>query len=172
MNRLVREDAAVHQRVRAHMKIRILKTAWAGRLSRGGFRLFPLAVTALVLTAVAVAAWGWLRHVNAERLEVYGTVPDFSLVECSGRTVTRAALLRKVSVVDFFYTRCPDTCPLQSAHLARLQAELSGVPDVLLVSITVDPDHDTRAVLSEYAARFRAAVPRSLTGRPQCDLRR
>ncbi len=144
------------------MKIRVLKTAGAGRLSRGGSRLIPLAVTALVLTAVAVAAWGWLRHVNAERLEVYGTVPDFSLVERSGRTVTRAALLRKVSVVDFFYTRCPDTCPLQSAHLARLQAELSGVPDVLLVSITVDPDHDTRAVLSEYAARFRAEPSRWL----------
>ncbi len=144
------------------MKIRILETAWAGRFSRGGFRLFPLAVTALVLTAVAVAAWGWLRHVNADRLEVYGAVPDFSLVERSGRTVTRAALLRKVSVVDFFYTRCPDTCPLQSAHLARLQAELSGVPDVLLVSITLDPDHDTRAVLSEYAARFRAEPSRWL----------
>jgi protein SCO1/2 len=45
---------------------------------------------------------------------------------------------------------------LQSAHLARLQADLAGIADVRLVSITVDPDHDSPRVLSAYAARFHA----------------
>lgn len=126
--------------------------------ARGPVRWRPWSavVVALVLIGAAVVIWPRLGGFRAPPLPVYGTVPEFSLVERSGRMVTRSDLLGKVSVVDFFYTRCPDTCPLQSAHLARLQAELAGTPDLLLVSITVDPDFDDRAVLSSYAARFRA----------------
>src|SRR5262249_13570910 len=109
-----------------------------------------------MLVAAASAFRTWRRAAPAEPPVTYGTVPDFSLVERSGRRVTRSDLLGNVSVVDFFYTRCPDACPLQSAHLARLQTELSGTPDVLLVSITMDPDHDTPAVLASYASRFHA----------------
>jgi cytochrome oxidase Cu insertion factor (SCO1/SenC/PrrC family) len=111
------------------------------RFARGRIHRFVLAMTGLVLAALGLAAWQWLRHANADRLEVYGKVPEFSLGNAAGRR---------------------DTCPLQSAHLARLQAELSGIPDVLFVSITVDPDHDSRAVLSEYAARFHAQPDRWL----------
>src|SRR5262249_56757143 len=56
----------------------------------------------------------------------------------------------------FFYTRCTDSCPLQSAQQARLQADLGGARDLLLISITVDPDHDDRDALASYAARFHA----------------
>jgi protein SCO1/2 len=123
--------------------------------------LLSVVLACLVLVAGA-GAWAWWQRPVAEPLPVYGTVPDFSLSERSGRTITRAALLGKVSVVDFFYTRCPDVCPLQSAHLARLQRELAGVPDAQLLSITVDPDHDTPAVLSAYAQRFDADPARWL----------
>jgi protein SCO1/2 len=116
---------------------------------------WPLVIASLFVGA-GVAARTWRSAVPAEQLVIYGTVPDFSLLERSGRSVTRSDLLGKVSVVDVFYTRCPDACPLQSAHLAKLQGELSGVRDALLVSITVDPDHDTPAVLASYAARFHA----------------
>lgn len=96
-----------------------------------------------------------------ERLEVYGEVPDFGLTERSGRRITLADLRGKVWVANFFYTECTDTCPLQSAHMAQLQADLTD-PDVRLVSISVDPEHDTPEVLSEYAARFRADPDRWL----------
>jgi protein SCO1/2 len=108
-------------------------------------------------------AWtfGWSVSSNQsqgalETLGEYGEVPDFALTERGGRQVTRADLLGKVWIVDFFYTECPDTCPLQSANMARLQDALAQEPDVCLVSISVDPEHDTPEVLSEYAARFGA----------------
>jgi protein SCO1/2 len=87
--------------------------------------------------------------------------------------ITRADLLGKVSVVNFFYTRCGDSCPLQSANLARLQADLRGESDLMLISITVDPDHDDRAALTSYAARFHADPSRwlFLTG-PRRDIYR
>ncbi|MCI0483959.1 MAG: SCO family protein [candidate division NC10 bacterium] len=95
-----------------------------------------------------------------ETLEVYGPVPEFSLIERSGKRVTLSDLLGKVWVVDFFYTRCPDTCPLQSANMARLQAEFAEEADLRLVSVSVDPAYDTPRILSTYAKRYRADAGR------------
>jgi len=97
-----------------------------------------------------------------EKLEIYGQVPDFSLTERSGGRITLADLAGKVWIANFVYTECTDTCPLQSANMVQLQAELVGEEDVRLVSISIDPEHDTPAVLSKYAARFRADPDRWL----------
>jgi|SRR3990172_2969188 len=91
-----------------------------------------------------------------ETLEVHGEVPDFTLIERSGRRVTRPDLLEHVWVANFIYTQCKETCPLQSAQMARLQSEFSGEEDLRLVSISVDPVHDTPEVLSRYAEQFLA----------------
>ncbi len=93
---------------------------------------------------------------RSPRLPVYSSVPEFSLIERSGRKVKRTEFLGKIWVVNFFYSHCPDTCPLQSAEMARLQADLATESDVRLVSITVDPQRDTLQVLSRYADRFGA----------------
>jgi protein SCO1 len=132
----------------------------------------------LVAMGAGLAAWpslggrltrtfGWSTSSNQsqgalEALGEYGQVPDFALTERSGRQVTRADLLGKVGIVDFFYTECPDTCPLQTANMARLQDDFAQEPDVRLVSISVDPEHDTPEVLAEYAARFGADPDRWL----------
>jgi protein SCO1/2 len=87
---------------------------------------------------------------------MYGEVPDFALMERTGRTVTRADLLGKVWLATFIYTECTETCPLQSAQVARLQAEFGAQPDLVLVSITVDPERDTPAILRAYAERYGA----------------
>jgi len=97
-----------------------------------------------------------------EALAVYGRIPDFALIERSGRQITLADLRGKVWIVYFFYTECPDTCPLQSTRMAWLQDELAPEPDVRLVSISVDPEHDTPEVLVEYAARYGADPDRWL----------
>ena len=92
----------------------------------------------------------------------YGSAPDFSFIERSGRRVERAEFLGRIWVVDLIYTRCPDTCPLQSAEMARLQAEFVNEADIRLVSITIDPTRDTPGVLSRYAKRFEADPKRWL----------
>jgi protein SCO1/2 len=133
----------------------------------------------LALALIAVVGFGtWtvlLRgrasrqtlSVTPELPPAYGSVPEFSLIERSGRRIERGELLGRVWVVDLIYTRCPDTCPLQSAEMAKLQAGFVGDIDVRLVSITVDPARDTPQVLSRYANRFRADPGRwlFLTGR-------
>ena len=89
-----------------------------------------------------------------ELLGDYGQVPPFTLTERSGRRVTRDDLSGLVWVLDFIYTECNETCPTQSLQFARLEREFSDAADLRLVSITVDPVHDTPEVLSRYAERY------------------
>lgn len=85
----------------------------------------------------------------------FGEVGPFELVERDGRGVTRADLEGRVWVCDFFFTTCSGPCPRMSANMRELQDRLAGT-DVLLVSFSVDPAHDTPEVLREYADRLDA----------------
>src|SRR5713101_367446 len=98
-----------------------------------------------------------------------GPVGDFSLTERSGQTVSRADLRGKVWVASFLFTRCCTGCPQITATLAQLQKELQGQPDVILVSFSVDPEHDTPKVLKDYAKEWGADPKRwlFLTGKQE-----
>lgn len=99
----------------------------------------------------ASAAWYALRP---RALPVLGTLPPFSLTERAGRSVSAADLAGQVWIADFIFTRCPDICPALTAQMARLQTTLPPASDpVRLVSFSVDPAHDTPAVLRDYATR-------------------
>jgi protein SCO1/2 len=91
-----------------------------------------------------------------EGLNRYGAVPDFVLVERSGKTISLADLRGETWIADFIYTSCRDTCPLQTTEMAKLQQEVAQKRGVKLVSISVDPGTDTPQVLSLYAERYRA----------------
>lgn len=73
----------------------------------------------------------------------------------------------KVVAINFMYTHCGDTCPVETASLKRVQAALGDRvgKDIFFYSISIDPDHDTPKVLKEYAERFKAGSGwRFLTG--------
>jgi protein SCO1/2 len=95
-----------------------------------------------------------------EALQRYGPVPDFSLTERNGATVTLAQLRGKIWIADFIYTTCTDTCPLQTAAMAKLQADYAARPEVQLVSITVDPERDTPQAMARYADKYGADAER------------
>jgi len=101
-------------------------------------------------------------------------VPEFSLTERSGKTVTNKDFLGKIWVASFIFTTCPGPCPLISANLEKVQAKILKYPDVELVSFTVDPQTDTPPVLAAYANAHHADPDRwlFLTGpeKPLYDL--
>jgi protein SCO1 len=70
------------------------------------------------------------------------------------RPLRQKDLLGHPWIADFIFTSCGGPCPIMSGKMAALQRVLP--PDVRLVSFTVDPDHDTPAVLKDYAGRFHA----------------
>jgi protein SCO1/2 len=89
-----------------------------------------------------------------------GQVPAFSLTDQSGRTLTNRDLQGEPWIANFVFTRCPSVCPLLTAKFKSLQGQLADVEDVQFVSFSVDPDHDTPAVLKEYAAKYEADLTR------------
>jgi protein SCO1/2 len=89
-----------------------------------------------------------------EPLPVITSVPDFSLVDRSGETVSRATLEGSVWVADFIFTSCGGACPTMTGQMSALQETLPE--DVRLVSFTVDPATDTPMVLASYADRYEA----------------
>ena len=103
-----------------------------------------------------------------ETIAVGETMPDFTLTAQDGRPVRLSDYRGQLVAIDFIYTRCPlpDVCPRLSANFARLQKRLGS--RVALLTITLDPEYDTPAVLSEYAQRWQADphVWRFLTGAP------
>ena len=100
---------------------------------------------------------------RAAKIPVLASLPDFSLTERGGKTVTRADLLGKVSVVDFIFTSCAAQCPKVTAEMVKIQGfALPRWKNVQLVSLTVDPERDTPSALSEYARGYSADPERWL----------
>lgn len=64
----------------------------------------------------------------------------------------------KIKLVSFFYTNCPDVCPLTMMDFKSLQNQLKDEGlfghSVELISITLDPEHDTKEVIRNYAQSF------------------
>lgn len=81
-----------------------------------------------------------------------GPVPEFELTDQNKKKISNTDYLGKVYVVEFFFSTCPTICPKMNQSMLQLQEEFYGNPDFGLVSITIDPEHDTALVLKEHAA--------------------
>ncbi len=86
----------------------------------------------------------------------------FNLTDRTGRTVTEAELAGKFVVVNFAFTSCSLSCLAVNDRMADIQRLVAGVPDVKLVSLSVDPATDTPAMLAKFADRFGADTNRWL----------
>ena len=100
-------------------------------------------------------------------------VPDFSLIDKSGKPVTLADLKGQVWVANFFFTSCPAQCPAMNLRMGQVQRSLPVGAAAKLVSITVDPEKDSPEVLAEYATTYSGKDDRwlFLTGDKQAIIR-
>lgn len=107
-------------------------------------------------------------------LEVGDAVPDAALIDQTDRRRSLAEWTGTPTLYGFTYTTCPlpNYCPLIDRNFARLQ-EAIAADDTLrgrvrLVTITIDPSHDTPDVLARHAEVLGAdpAVWTFLTGDP------
>jgi protein SCO1/2 len=79
----------------------------------------------------------------------------FSLVDHTGKPRTLADFRGKVVLMFFGYTQCPDVCPTTMIEMARVMKELGPQADqVQVLFVTLDPQRDTREVLSQYVPAF------------------
>lgn len=91
--------------------------------------------------------------------EVAIAVPGVTLTGTDGRPVPLRALLDggRPVMLQFVFVTCPTICPLLTAIMAQVREDLGKDREkIRAISITIDPENDTPAVLREYAANFDA----------------
>jgi len=89
-------------------------------------------------------------------------LPDFSLANQQGDTVSWERLKGKVVVADFFFTHCPTICPRLTSNMRWLQQSINNsqrvgdkTPDFLhFLSFSIDPERDSVPRLKQWADRF------------------
>jgi len=87
-------------------------------------------------------------------------VPDFPLLNQSGRKIRLSQFRGKVVLLTFIYTRCTvsDYCPKMSRNFAAIDKALAADPAIYakthLLSISFDPQYDTPRVLRSYGGAY------------------
>jgi len=105
-----------------------------------------------------------------QRLSKIGPAPEFTLTKQDGKRLALKELRGKVLAITFIFASCTDTCPLLTAKMTGIQNRLGPAfgPQVFFLSVTVDPERDTPAVLKRYAEAHKANMAgwAFLTGSP------
>jgi len=123
--------------------------------------LFFLLIVAVPLLAFTVMNW---YENNVEELPYYHkgtstesadavhfTVPQFTFVNQDSIPLTNSFIRGKVWIINYFFTSCPTICPKMMAGMRLVQQAFPNDAQVRMVSLTVDPWHDTPAKLKRYA---------------------
>jgi len=87
------------------------------------------------------------------------TMPDVTLVNQDGKKVRLQDFVNtdKPVIVDFIFCTCTTICPVLSANFTNFQERLGPeASKVQLLSISIDPEHDTPRLMKEYLKRYRA----------------
>ena len=87
---------------------------------------------------------------NRESLEKIGPAPKFELVNQDNIKITNETYKGKVYVLEFFFSTCPTICPKMNQSMLQIEKTFFGNPNFGIVSITIDPEKDTAAVLKEH----------------------
>ncbi len=92
-------------------------------------------------------------------LEAY-PLPDVSVLNQDGKRVRLAALVNgdKPVVLNFLFATCTTVCPILASGFGSFQKALGAdAAKAALISVSIDPDHDTPEVMKQYLRRFDAA---------------
>jgi len=132
---------------------------------------FSVGVKARTITAVAFILMMSIvlgACTAKAELPVLREAPDFALTNQDGLEVRLSDLRGRVVVMDFIFTSCPDVCGRLNNKLKTVQDGLNGElkQDIILISVSFDPEVDTPEVLKRYATErgFDAPAWQFLTG--------
>jgi protein SCO1 len=88
---------------------------------------------------------------------VFRKVPDFEFTTQQGKKFSQSKdLSNSIYVANFFFARCTSVCKKMSSQLSRVQEAYRNNSSIKIVSITVNPEHDSVDVLQNYASQYGA----------------
>lgn len=85
---------------------------------------------------------------------VYHTIAPFAFLDQDSVWVTNETFRDNIYVADFFFTTCRTICPIMKKQMLRVYEATAEMPDVKILSHTIDPEYDTIALLHDFAERL------------------
>lgn len=92
--------------------------------------------------------------VNGKTDTIYQTIPAFKTVNQYGDSITNKSLDGNIYVADFFFTTCPSICPTMHRNMLTVYEAFKAEKDFKIISYSIDPKHDSVAVLRKYADKL------------------
>ena len=91
------------------------------------------------------------KTADDDKLIKIGAVPKFELRNQNNVTITNDTYKGKVYVLEFFFSKCPTICPKMNESMLLIEKKFFGNPNFGIISITIDPEHDTPQALKTHA---------------------
>lgn len=130
-----------------------------------------VAIVGIIFVAGVIIAYQFIKPSEEKTLKVYNPldvdttlvdddiervgfghkIRQFELTDQSNKAFGSKDLKGKVYVAEYFFTTCGTICPIMNSQMQRVQEKFAGNKNFNIVSITVDPEHDTPQVLMDYA---------------------
>lgn len=85
---------------------------------------------------------------------VYHKIAKFQFVDQDSAIITNDTFKNQIYVSDFFFTTCRTICPIMKTQMLRVYNATADMPDVKLLSHTIDPEYDTVALLHDFANKL------------------
>ena len=82
---------------------------------------------------------------------IYNAIPPFTFTNQYGDTINESVVKGKIYVADFFFTTCPTICPVMKRQMLKVYDQFKTNSNVMILSHTIDPEHDTPEVLNKFA---------------------
>ena len=129
-------------------------------------RLLVLYFWLLVPIAIGISFWLLACSTKETRLPIFGersvngsdtiyhSVAPFRFVDQDSALISNGTFKDKIYVADFFFTTCRTICPIMKTQMLRVYVATKEMPDVLILSHTIDPEYDTVALLHDFARRL------------------
>lgn len=128
-------------------------------LSRRASVVLPVLLVAIVsilesckTKELPLPIFGERKVVNGDTL--FHRIAPFAFVDQDSAVVTNDTFRGKVYVADFFFTSCRTICPIMKTQMLRVYEATRDMPDVQIISHTIDPEYDTVALLRDFSKRL------------------
>jgi len=134
---------------------KVIRLNWGlepSRLASGCWMLMFLVLNACGTNEKNLPIFGQREVVGTDT--VYHTIAPFVFVDQDSAKVTNATFHNTIYVADFFFTTCRTICPIMKTQMLRVYEATAEMPDVKILSHTIDPAYDTVALLHDFAQRL------------------
>jgi protein SCO1/2 len=109
----------------------------------------------LVSISALISALASCSLQDSEPLPVITTLTvPYTFTDQDGSQINQSLFSDKIYVADFFFTSCPTICPIMKSQMLRVYEAFEDNDNVVLLSHTIDPEHDTVEVLKDYAEKL------------------